>query len=179
MRCPGEWIPVIAGFLICNLAVAEETGARPVSSLKVDLEAVVEVGKVVPVDGISTAGQPDEMAFRVFADNGYVAVIDLRTAEEDRGLDEPAVIDRLGMEYVQLPIGEDDITFDKARELGDLLDDYEGPVLVHCASANRVGALLALMMVDDGADTELAIEMGKAAGMTRLEPAVREILDAR
>jgi len=178
MHYSTKFLQLVAGLLLWSLVVADDPGSAPVSSLKVDLDAVVEVGKVMPVDGISTAGQPDERAFRVFADNGYVAVIDLRTPEEDRGMDEPSVIEKLGMHYVNLPIGGEDITFDKARELESLIDDYDGPVLIHCASANRVGALLALMMVDDGADDELAIEMGKAAGMTRLEPLVREILDA-
>jgi len=170
---------VLAGLVFAIQSLAGDGGMQPASPRKVDLDAVVETGKVVPIDGISTAGQPDERAFQVFAENGYVAVIDLRMADEDRGLaDEPAVVEGLGMKYVALPIGAGDITFDKARELGALLDDYDGPVLVHCASANRVGALFALMMVDKGVDDEVAIEKGKAAGMTRLEPLVREILDA-
>jgi hypothetical protein len=68
----------------CSVADEQDLGA--VSTLKVDLDAVVESGTVKPVDGVTTAGQPDEAAFQVFADNGYVAVIDIRTAGEDRGI---------------------------------------------------------------------------------------------
>ena len=93
--------------------VANEDGAGDASSLKVDLAAVARTGKVVPVDGITSAGQPDAEQFKVFADNGYMAVIDLRTAGESRGLDEPAVVEGLGMKYVSLPIGRDDITMER------------------------------------------------------------------
>lgn len=156
---------------------ADETAAPAVTDLKVDLAAVAEAGKVVPVDGVTSAGQPDEAQFRVFADSGYVAVVDIRTEGEDRGLDEPAVVESLGMEYVTFPIGRGDITIDKARALFELLDEYDEPVLVHCGSANRVGALFALKEFDESGDAEAAIEAGRAAGMTRLESAVREVID--
>lgn len=156
--------------------VANEDGASGVSSLKVDLAAVARTGKVVPVDGITSAGQPDADQFKVFADNGYAAVIDLRTAGEGRGLDEPAVVEGLGMEYVSLPIGRDDITMEKARELDALIDQFDGPVLVHCASANRVGALLALKTYDETGDAETALETGRAGGLKSLEGAAREAM---
>lgn len=153
-------------------------GNEAVTTLKADLESVVELGRVEPVSGLTTAGQPDEAAFRVFAENGYHTVIDLRTAEEDRGLDEPAVVDQLGMRYIAMPIGAGDINFDKARELAELLDRSEGPILLHCASANRVGALLALNVYEETGDAALALQTGRAAGMTRLEKLVTEIIDA-
>jgi len=157
-------------------AMAGEGDLSAVSSLKVDLDAVVELGEVKPVDGVTSAGQPDEAGFRVFAEEGYVAVIDIRTEGEDRGLDEPLVVEELGMEYVSFPIGRDDITVAKAEELAELLDQYDEPVLVHCGSANRVGALFALKAFSDTGDAELALEVGRDGGMTRLEGAVKEVM---
>ena len=157
---------------------SDVTATEAVSDLKVDLAEVAAVGKVVPVDGLTSAGQPDAAQFEVFADSGYVAVIDLRTAGENRGLDEPGVVEGLGMEYVPFPIGRGDITVEKARELSELIDDYDEPVLVHCGSANRVGALLALKKYDETGDVELALEKGREGGMTRLEGAVREVIGA-
>lgn len=159
-----------------EVLAAEEPDLSAVSRLKVDLEAVSELGVVKPVDGITAAGQPNSAEFKVFAESGYVAVIDLRTAEEERGLDEPAVVEGLGMEYVPFPVSGDDITMQKAKELDKLLNQYDAPVLVHCASSNRVGALLALKFYDETGDAELAIEMGKAGGMTRLEDTVKKVL---
>lgn len=158
------------------VAVAEETDLSAVSSLKVDLDAVVELGQVTPVDGVTTAGQPDEAGFKVFAEKGYVAVIDLRTEGEDRGLDEPAVVEALGMDYINLPIGRDGITFANAKVLEDALVAYDQPVLVHCGSANRVGALFALNAFRYTNDNDKALEAGREAGLTRMEPVVRKVL---
>jgi uncharacterized protein (TIGR01244 family) len=158
------------------IAVAGDKDLDAISSLKVDLDAVVEFNQVRPVDGVTTAGQPDEAGFKVFADNGYAAVIDLRTAGEDRGLEEAAVVESLGMDYINLPIGRDGITFANAKALQALIKAYDQPVLVHCGSANRVGALFALSEYAESEDVEAALEAGRAAGLTGMEPVVRKVL---
>ncbi|MEE8426898.1 MAG: sulfur transferase domain-containing protein [Woeseiaceae bacterium] len=161
--------------LTIAVAVASEPDLSAVSSLKVDLRRVVELGTVEPVDGITSSGQPDRDSLRVFADAGYTAVIDLRGAEEHRGFDEPAAVQELGMEYVAFPIeGRGAINFDNARQLDDLIRSQNGPVLVHCASGNRVGALLALRASLSGADEASSLETGRAGGLTGLEETVRE-----
>lgn len=171
---------ILSGFVAGLLALSACAGdieVIPASPLKVDLGNVVESGLVAPLDGITSAGQPDEAALKVFSKSGYAAVIDLRTEGEDRGLDEQAVVEELGMEYVSLPIGHDGITFENAKALDKLISSYDEPVLVHCGSANRVGALLALRASLDGADDETAIAMGKAGGLTGLEPQVKKVLE--
>ena len=152
-----------------NIVVAD-------SPAKVDLQQVVVTGKVAPAGGITPAGQPDAAALKVFADNGYEAVIDLRRPGEDRGLDEKAAVEELGMKYVSMPIGRDGINYESARALDELLAGYDEPVLLHCGSSNRVGALLALRASLAGADDEKALEIGRRAGMTSLEPAVHDAL---
>jgi len=89
-------IILAAGLSAASFAV--DMDAEP--ELKVDLAAVVSTGLVVPVDGVTSAGQPDEAALEVFAKRGYTTVIDLRTAAEDRGIDEPAAVEHLGMDYI-------------------------------------------------------------------------------
>jgi uncharacterized protein (TIGR01244 family) len=164
-------------FALAFGAVADETDFRGVTGLKVDLEQVVELGTVSSAEGVTSAGQPDEEALEVFADAGYATVIDLRGTEEDRGFDEAAVVEDLGLHYVNMPIGDKDaISFDNARKLDELLEQYPGPVLVHCGSGNRVGALLALRASLDGADDEKALALGLEGGLTSLEGVVRERL---
>lgn len=158
--------------LFCCTACAGGT----LKTLKADLDTVVSTGVVQPVDGITAAGQPDEAALKVFADQGYTTVIDLRTAGEDRGIDEPAVIQSLGMDYVQLPIGRDAITFESAKTLDQLISDADGPILVHCGSSNRVGALLALRKSLGGADDESALAHGIEGGLSSLEGRVKDVL---
>ena len=163
--------------LTIAVAVASEPDLSAVSSLKVDLGRVVELGIVEPVDGITSSGQPDRASLQVFADAGYTAVIDLRGVEEHRGFDEPAAVQDLGMEYVAFPIeGREAISFDNAGQLDDLIRAQNGPVLVHCGSGNRVGALLALRASLLGADEASSLETGRAGGLTWLEDTVRERL---
>lgn len=170
-------ISALAILVLAFGAMADEPDLSPVTSLAVDLERVVAVGKVAAVDGISSAGQPDKAALAVFADNGYATVIDMRARDEDRGFDEAAFVESLGMHYVAFPIAsEDDVSFDSARKLDELLRSSPGPVLVHCASGNRVGALLALRASLHGADDAEALAFGREGGLTRLEPVVRERL---
>ena len=154
-----------------------ETRLHTETTLMVDLETVVRAGNVVPVEGITTAGQPNAAALKIFAEQGYRTVIDLRAEPEDRGIDEATVINDLGMEYIVFPIDNlEAINFDNASELSRLIVESEGPVLVHCLSSNRVGALFALQKSLNGADDEVALEYGREAGMTRLEDRVKEVL---
>ena len=172
-----NWL-LLAILLPVFAACAADADLPAASPLKVDMQQVVRAGVVMPVDGITSAGQPDETGFKVFAESGYAAVIDIRTEGEDRGLDEKAVVEGLGMEYVTLPIGRDGISFENARTLDEMIASYDQPVLIHCASGNRVVALLALRASLDGADDEAALEAGREGGLTRLEPKVKELLQS-
>ncbi|MCH9693842.1 MAG: tyrosine-protein phosphatase [Gammaproteobacteria bacterium] len=142
----------------------------------VDLDVIRDSGQVTAVDGVSSSGQPDEAAFEVFAENGYKTVIDLRTPGEGRGLDEPGVVEELGMTYVSLPIGRTDINYESAQALDELIAGADGPVLLHCGSGNRVGALLALRASLKGASDAESIVIGEDAGLTSLKARVGEAL---
>lgn len=160
-------------------AFAGDVDSSAVTSLKVDIAAVKELGTVSAVDGMTASGQPDAAALEVFAESGYAAVIDLRGPDEERGFDQQAAVEDLGMDYINLPVvGRDGVSFDNAGKLSDILDRYDAPVLVHCGSSNRVGALVALGASLDGAADDAALEAGREAGLTRLEGVVRERLEA-
>ena len=153
---------------------ADETGAKTIAVAADDVRA--DAGALAGQRSVSM-GQPDEAILAAARDAGFVAVIDLRTAGEERGFDEPAAVEALGMEYHSLEIaGAKGVTFDNARALDDILAGIDGPVLLHCQSGNRVGALTALRASMQGASDEEALKIGRAAGMTRLEGAVTERL---
>lgn len=159
-------------FAVAALADHSEQG------IYVDLDEVVAAGQVAPVDGITSAGQPDAAALEVFAESGYAVVIDMRGPNEDRGIEDFAgAVESRGMKYVAFPISSaEEINLDKAGELDKLLEGIDGPALLHCGSGNRVGAMLALRQSLKGASDEEALAHGKDAGLTRLEPRVREAL---
>ena len=85
----------------------------------------------------------------------------------------------LGLQYVHLPInGAGDITLENAQKLADVMRESARPVLVHCASGNRIGALVALQAgVVDGLGLEAALEKGRGSGLTRMEPLVRALIE--
>jgi len=173
-------ILLLVAFLLGSCSLAGETETEVLTSLKVDIGEVVATGAVLPVDGITSSGQPDEAALKVFSDSGYAAVIDLRGDAENRGLDERAAVERLGMKYVSFPVaGRDAINFDTAKRLDQVIEDQHGPVLIHCGSGNRVGAMLALIKSLDGANDEQAVLTGKEGGLKGLEPVVRERLRSK
>lgn len=165
-------------FLICWLALGSPAlFADDAGQLHVDINSLHHSDELQPVEGLTTAGQPDEDAFRLVAGAGYEAVIDLRGDDEPRGLDEAALLEELGLEYERLPITDAAaVNAENAARLDELLAQFDGPVLIHCASGNRVGALLALRKSQQGADDDAALAYGRKAGLASLEPVVRERL---
>ncbi|GAB3729216.1 sulfur transferase domain-containing protein [Luteimonas pelagia] len=127
-----------------------------------------------------TGGQPDEGDWLRLRRAGVTTVVNLRTAEEMAGRDAAGEAQAAGLRYLSMPIdGAAGVTPEAARALWALLESETdgGATLVHCASGNRVGALLAVGAAQSGAmSTEQAIEFGRAAGLTGLEDRVRELL---
>ena len=122
---------------------------------------------------------PSEGALSAVAAAGYKTVIDLRGPKEDRGLDEKKTVEGLGMKYVNLPVnGASGVSYENANALDKLLADLPKPVLLHCASSNRVGALLALRAKAKGTDSEKALDLGVASGLSSLKPVVEKKLEA-
>ena len=129
-------------------------------------------------DNRYVGGQPSADDLQRLAESGVRYVINLRPAAEQTGYDESAAVQAEGMEYHNLPVaGAADISFANAQALDALLAEIgDEPVLLHCASGNRVGALMALRAAMQGQDDEAAIAEGRRWGMTRLEPLVRQRL---
>lgn len=132
-----------------------------------------------PRPGLHTGGQPTSEQLAELARDGVRTVIDLRGTNEDRGFDERAKAESLGLHYIALPInGADDLTPTNATALRQALGNGED-VLLHCGSGNRVGALLAINAVlNEGATQEEALALGREAGLTSMEAAVIERLQS-
>ena len=112
---------------------------------------------------------------------GIRNVIDLSVDDETPGFDEAVSVRAAGISYHNLPIhGAADLTRANVTRFDQLLQDAgDQPTLVHCASSNRVGAMIALRAaLLDGQPTEAALVEGRRWGLKNLEPAVRERLQA-
>jgi uncharacterized protein (TIGR01244 family) len=125
-------------------------------------------------------GQPSEADLALFAKTGVKTVINLRTASElaNLGFDESTAAQSAGMTYLNLPMGRDIPAEAELEAMFTALDGAkQAPVLLHCASSNRAGAVWALYRAHrDGIAAEQAIAEGRAAGMSSeaLAEAVRK-----
>lgn len=133
-----------------------------------------------PAAGIYTSGRISQDDIAKLEAAGIHHVIDLSQDNETPDFDEAAAVQAAGIGYDNLPIaGPDALTRANVEAFDRLLADAQGPVLVHCASSNRVGAMAALRAAwIEGVPVEEAIAAGRAWGLRSLEGAVRERLAA-
>lgn len=131
-----------------------------------------------PMPGLYTAGQPLAQDWAGMRERGITTVINLRTPGELKGRDEAAEVQAAGMRYVEIPVaGADGINDANAKLLHEALAPAHGAVLVHCASSNRAGALLALEQAEfDGLSKDAALELARKAGVTSLEEKTKQAL---
>ncbi|HEX6815796.1 MAG TPA: sulfur transferase domain-containing protein [Gemmatimonadaceae bacterium] len=120
-----------------------------------------------PLPGIGAAGQPGPDAWKDLASAGVRTVVDLRAPNEPRGQDEPDAVRAAGMAYVPIPVTQatlGDEQFDAVRDV--LRDPARRPIVVHCATSNRVGALLLpYFALDEQQPLEKAMELAIDAGL--------------
>jgi len=154
-----------------------------VSAQELDLEALESAGITnfrAPDASVLSSGQPSREQIQVLADAGVEHVINLRTAGEEVDFDEQAAVEALGMRYYSIPVaGGAGVNRDNAQALAATLAQLgDEPVLIHCASGNRVGGLQAVLAHTEGASVDAALAEGARWGMTseRLQQVVRATL---
>jgi uncharacterized protein (TIGR01244 family) len=140
-------------------AEAEQKMTKPGISNYTRVDAVVACG-----------GATETSALDGLKQDGFKAVINLRQASE-RGanIDENrARAQALGLKYIHIPFNgaaPENKTFDDF--LAAVADKTNQPVYVHCASANRVGAVwLAKRVLQDGWTVEKATEEARLIGLS-------------
>lgn len=147
----------------------EPSGKEPAAAPK-KLEAceLGAISKIHRLGDIYLAGQPSADDFATAKKAGVKTVINLRTAPE-LDWDEAGTVRKLGLEYHHLPFRapetfKDEI-LDDARKL--LKEKKNRPVILHCASANRVGAIwLAYRVLDEGVKWDDALAEAKKVGLS-------------
>lgn len=133
-----------------------------------------------PFPGILTGGQPVREQLVEAKNKGYKTIISLRARSETGLWDEGNTVRELGMKYISIPVsGSSSISAENSRKLvHSLSDPKDYPIMVHCGSGDRVGALFALDAgINQNIAIESALEIGRKAGLNRLEPAVKKILE--
>jgi uncharacterized protein (TIGR01244 family) len=129
--------------------------------------------------GRAAAGQPAADVLSKLGTLGFKTVINLRTPGESGPANEKELVEGQGLRYVSVPITPASFSLADVEAVQKVLDDAAaGPVLLHCASANRVGATWAAVLVRRGESLDEALAAGREAGMhsPAMEDAVRRVV---
>lgn len=146
-----------------------------------DVQAVGVPGTAMPFENVVTAGQPTEEQMAALVDLGFTNFVSLRPATEEGAGWEEGIAPDEGIHFERIPVaGAEGLTRENVQELDRVLDEAgEESTVLYCSTSNRVGALLALRAYWlEGAEPQAALELGRRAGLSRLEPAVSELLAA-
>jgi protein tyrosine phosphatase (PTP) superfamily phosphohydrolase (DUF442 family) len=134
-------------------------------------------GRAAP--GVGIAGQPTVAGIDAAHELGFAVMVDLRQPEEPGVAAEAARAADLGLRRLSVPM--------PARpgpELDAFLEQLTGilneganyPILLNCGTANRAAAAWTLYRAKKGVPATVAIEEGRALGLTSREALVREVL---
>jgi uncharacterized protein (TIGR01244 family) len=159
--------------MICTLSIADGAGpttapsTSPSAAAKLEPTICGKIARVHRLADVYLAGQPSAEDLAEAKKLGIKTVLNLRPNAEQKGFDERAAVEAAGMAYLHIPIaGPDDLTdetFDIARKQ---LKKAERPLLLHCATANRVGAIwLPFRVLDDGIAFDAALAEAKTVGL--------------
>jgi uncharacterized protein (TIGR01244 family) len=154
--------------LVTSAAVLITAIAAGAQVRKAEMEGISNFSRVDATVGCGGATQPTAMG--ALKKNGFASVINLRLATE-QGADidaSRAAAHAAGLKYIHLP-------FDVANPDPKLVDNFlaavadtaNQPVYIHCASANRVGAVWMIKRaLKDGWDLERARQEAEAIGLS-------------
>ena len=145
------------------------------SAAEVALVPIPNARRALP--DVITGGKPSADNLRQAKAAGFHTVISLLPEAETQ--DEAAQARELGVAFVSIPIaGPSDLTQANARHLAQAMDEPGArPLILHCASGNRAGALLALRSYYvDHASPEAALALGERAGLKGLRDHVAGML---
>lgn len=176
---------------VCSTSAQDSTGtpnpapapaAEPSAGLEppgVEVPSLAALGlpnAKEPMPGVLTGGVPTEEDLKAAKSLGVTTVVSLLPdADAER-----TQVEALGMTFVSIPVASPaDLTEDNARQLGEAMSSHDKPMIVHCASGNRVGALMALeAFYVEGMSRDEALKRGEDAGLTSLRGDVETRLDA-
>lgn len=157
----------IIALMILLTAVSVAQNQNKLDQMQQDLKD--DVPRILCLDErVATGGQPTEGAFPKLAAFGYRAVLNLRTAEE--GVDlarEKQLVEKAGMRYINIPVVGSAPKSEQADEfIKAAKEPANHPMLIHCGSANRVGAFwMIYRVVEQGWNEQLALEEATKIGL--------------
>jgi len=153
------FVALLVSFLLSSLLMAAEQ--VPFSDAVSD--KIFNYHRHTP--SIATSGSLNPGAIKELKTHGFKSVLDLRTSEEGAA-EEGEAVRNIGLAYFNLPVGKswpDTSTNQRFKQLVE--DENNYPILIHCASVNRVGMMWAVYQLEKGSEYSSALLEGRTIGM--------------
>lgn len=180
-RSTEELLRLVVALRTVDAGGAVSAGHELAMTEKLEPYECGDVKRIHTLHGFFLASQPAAADFEQAQMGGIKTVINQRHASENKEFDEREVVTGLGMTYHNPAFnGPAELTPAVLDETRALLRTSERPVLMHCASANRTGAVwFAYRVLDEGLGVEEALAEARTVGLRSpdYERIVREYIE--
>ncbi len=123
---------------------------------------------------IATSGALTHDSIQELVKHSFNTVIDLRT-ESEGTVGEKKAVETAGMTYINIPVTNDGVNEAQLIAFKQALEQASPPILIHCATGNRAGAMWTVYRLKEGVPPETAFKEGRTAGMNAgMEKKVRK-----
>lgn len=167
MSFPKYFIPMIA------LLLAGWVHAKEQVPYATQVNNLMRYQRVSPE--IATSGALTHDSIQELVKHSFHTVIDLRTESEGTP-EEKRAVENAEMVYINIPVTNSGIDESQLAAFKRALAQASPPILVHCATGNRAGAMWTAYRLSEGVPPETAFKEGRAAGMNAgMEEKVRQV----
>ena len=131
-------------------------------------------------DNMTVTGQITPEDLQQASQEGFKSVLNLRAPGEEGFLpDEERQVQAAGLAYKNIPVKKEEISDELTSQVLKVMDELPKPVLVHCASGMRAGAMAFMHLATrEGMTAEEAMGKAQAVGFDcSSEPELKEFFE--
>ncbi len=131
-------------------------------------------------DDITVTGQIPPEGLKQAAREGFKSVLNLRAPDEEGFMpDEEQQAEAAGLTYVNIPVKKEEISDEMTSQVLKEIDELPKPLLVHCASGMRAGAMAFMHRATrEGMRAKEAMGKAQDAGFDcNAEPQLKEFFE--
>ncbi|HNO74013.1 MAG TPA: sulfur transferase domain-containing protein [Nitrosomonas mobilis] len=150
-------------FILFTLLIANWAVAKGLVPYPAQVNNIMRYQRVAP--NIATSGALDSSAIQELVKHGFRTVIDVR-AEQKSTDSERLAIKKTDMEYFNIPVTREGIDESQLAAFKEVLAQATSPILLHCSTGNRAGAMWTVYRLSEGIPADRAFKEGRAAGMS-------------
>lgn len=132
-------------------------------------------------DELSVAGQLNPEQLQQASTQGYKSILNLRSPEEEGFVkDEQKQAEAAKLQYVNIPVKPDGMTEELTDKVLEQIDRLPKPLLIHCASSMRAGAMAFMNVATrQGMTSEQVFEKAAEAGFDcNAQPQMKQFLES-